>query len=171
MTSDHNFFTKFHFRACNMSFYRFYGMMSRLRSSDLSFESPNDLQMTSKWPQVTHNENITFLPNLTLGHVICFFIGFFGRLVDCAYQIRFSSHQMTSKWPLVMFSDQYGSLEVIKRSFCDWKFKSDKRNRLDVPKNLWKDILHAPKWDLVRKLCFQVLMGHMRSLRGHLEII
>ena len=71
----------------------------------------------------------------------------------------------------VKFSGPYGSLEVIKRSFGDSKFKSDERNQLGVQKNLWKDILHAPKWDLVRKLCFQVLMGHLRSFRGHLEVI
>ena len=54
------------------------------------------------------------------------------------------------------------------KSFGDLKLKSDKRNRLSVQKNLEKDILHAPKWDLVRKLCFQVLMGHLRSFGGHL---
>ena len=56
------------------------------------------------------------------------------------------------------------------RSFGDSKLKSDKRNRLGVQKNLWKDILHAQKWDLVRKLSFQVVIGH-ESFRGHLEVI
>ena len=44
------FLTKSHFGACYMSFHRFLWMPSWLRLSDLSFESPNDLQMTSKWP-------------------------------------------------------------------------------------------------------------------------
>ena len=83
-----------------MSFSTRFGMLSRLRSSELSFESPNDLQMTSKWLKWPLGpENITFLPNLTFGHVICLFIGFVWRWVDCAYQIWVSSHQMTSKWP------------------------------------------------------------------------
>ena len=61
--------------------------------------------MTSKWPLNDLSyplgpENITFLPNLTFGHLICLFIGFCGRWVVCAYQIWVSSHQMTSKWPL-----------------------------------------------------------------------
>ena len=81
------------------------------------------------------------------------------------------------KWDLVrklcfqVLMGHLGHLEVIWRSFSDSKLKSDMRNRLGVHKNLWKDILHAPKWDLVRKLCFQVLMGHLRSFRGHLEVI
>ena len=57
----------------------------------------------------------------------------------------------------VLFWGQYGSLEVIWRTFGDSKLKSDKRNQLSNQSNLWKDILHAPKWDLVRELCFQVL--------------
>ena len=38
--------------------------------------------------------------NLSLGHVICLFIGFFGCWVVWAYQIWVLSHQMTFKWPL-----------------------------------------------------------------------
>ena len=57
---------------------------------------PNDLQMTSsdlQWP-----EKITFTIS-PLGHVIYLFIGFWGRWVDCAYQIWVWSRLMTSKWP------------------------------------------------------------------------
>jgi len=55
-TWKHNFLPKSHFGACNMSFHRFFWTPSWLRSSDLNFESPNDLKMTSKWPQVTHKD-------------------------------------------------------------------------------------------------------------------
>ena len=51
-----NFLTKSHFGSCKMSFHSFFLLLSWMRSSDLSFESPNDLQMTSKWPQVTHKD-------------------------------------------------------------------------------------------------------------------
>ena len=54
------------------------------------------------------------------------------------------------------------------RSFDDLELKSDKRIWLSIKKNLWKDILHAQKWNLVRKLFFQVLMGQLRSFGGHL---
>ena len=37
-------------------------------------------------------------------------------------------------------------------------------------KKLSNDILHAPKWDLVRKLRFQVLMGHLKSFLGHFKL-
>ena len=66
-----------------------------------------------------------------------------------------------------MFQVIIGHLEVIWRSFGGSKLNSDKRNRLTIPKNLWKDILHAPKWELVKELCFQVIIGHL----GHLEVI
>ena len=102
-TWKHNFLTKSHFGACNMSFHRFLWTLSRLRLSDLSFESPNDLQMTSSDPWGP--ENITSWPNFNLGHATCLFIGFLGRWVDCAYQIWVSSHQMTSKWPQVTHED------------------------------------------------------------------
>ena len=55
MTWKHNSFTKSHLGACNMSFPRFSGLLSRLRLLELSLEPPNDLQLTSKWPQITHN--------------------------------------------------------------------------------------------------------------------
>ena len=42
-TWKHNFLTKSHFGTCNMSFHRFFWTLSRLRLSDLSFESLNDL--------------------------------------------------------------------------------------------------------------------------------
>ena len=49
----------------------------------------------------------------------------------------------------VMFSGPYGSLEVIKRSFgghlMTQKLNSDEHNRISIPKNLEKDILHAPR--------------------------
>ena len=46
LTWKHNFLTKSHFEACNMSFHKFLWTPSRFRLSYLSFESPNDLQMT-----------------------------------------------------------------------------------------------------------------------------
>ena len=39
------------------------------------------------------------------------------------------------------------------------------------PKKPRKRHITCPKWDLIRKLCFQVLMGHLRSFGGHLEVI
>ena len=80
------------------------------------------------------------------------------------------SFKKIALWPLIDFSGHYGSLEVIWRSFGYLKLKPKNRK----PKTLCKDIaitcpiLHAPKWDLLRKLCFQVTMGHLRSFRGHL---
>ena len=58
----------------NMSIYGFSGMLSWLYFINLSFESSNDLQMTSsdlQWPV-----NRTIWPNLTLGHVMFLFIDF-----------------------------------------------------------------------------------------------
>ena len=100
MTWKHNSFTNSHLGACNISFHRFFGMVSRLRLSELSLNPPNDLQMTSKWPNwllLTWKHN--FLPILTWGHVICLFLGFLGCWVDCAYQNWVWTPQMTSKWP------------------------------------------------------------------------
>ena len=68
----------------------------------------------------------------------------------------------------VMFTGHYGSLEDIKRSFGDSKLKSDECNQLSIPKNLEKDIWHAPKWDLAKKFCFGVTVGHLRWFEGHL---
>ena len=31
-------------------------------------------------------------------------------------------------------------------------------------------MLHAPKEDFVKKLCFQVTVGHLRSFRRHFEV-
>ena len=75
-------------RTCNMSFYRFFGMLSqmtskrhpnnfflmlsRLRLSYLSLEPSNDLS-DLKWPIETLKHNS--FTNSPLGHVICLFIG------------------------------------------------------------------------------------------------
>ena len=103
VTWKHNFLTKSHFGACNMSFHRFLWTPSRLRISDLSFESLNDLQMTSKWPQVTHKDlKTTFLPNLTLGHVLYFhrFFSTLSRLRLSALSFKSSNDlQFTSSDP------------------------------------------------------------------------
>ena len=68
---------------------------------------------------------------------------------------------MTSKWPVTC-------CEVILRSFGELKLKADKRNRVSVPKYLWKDIWHARKGDLAKKFCCDVSIGHLRSFGGHL---
>ena len=59
VTCKRNFLTKSHFGACYMSFHRFFWMLSRLCLSDLSFESPNDLQMTSSDSQGPENNFLT----------------------------------------------------------------------------------------------------------------
>ena len=46
---------------------------------------------------------------------------------------------------IVLFTGHCRSLEVIWRSFGDSKLKFSKSNRLSIPENLLKDILHAPK--------------------------
>ena len=51
----------------------------------------------------------------------------------------------------------WGHLKVIWRSFGE-------RNQLSIQNKLWKDILRAPKWDMVRKLCFQVTWGHLKVI-------
>ena len=92
LTWKHNFLTKSHFGACNMSLIGFFWRLSRLRLSDLRFESPNYLNMTSSdpyWPQ-------DISPNLTLGHVICLFIVFFLTLSRLHL---ISSKFRVSKWP------------------------------------------------------------------------
>ena len=67
------------------------------------------------------------------------------------------------KWDLVkelcfqVIVGHLGHLEVILRSFCGSKLNSNKRNRLSIPKNLGKDILHAPKWELVKSYVFRSL--------------
>ena len=66
------------------------------------------------------------------------------------------------KWPIVT------CCEVILRSFGVSELKSDNRNRVSVPKYLWKDIWHARKGDLAKKFCCDVSIGHLRSFGGHL---
>ena len=103
MTWKHNYFTKSHVGACNMSFLRFFGMLSRLHKLKLGLDPPNDIQMISKWPkwpQITHNNLKTiFFSKSPLGHVICLSIIFLGCCIDCTYQIWVTSQQMISKWP------------------------------------------------------------------------
>ena len=70
-----------------------------------------------------------------------------------------------------MFSGQFlGYLEVIWRSFSGSKLKSDKCNRLSVPKPPTNRHITYPEGDLV-KVTFQITVGHLRSFRGRLEII
>ena len=95
----------------------FLGRPSRLRSPDLSLESPNDLQMTSRdpyWPL-----NINFLPNLTLGHVISRFKGF-GCWVDCADQILVLSHSND-----LFTKSQSGACNMSFPRFFSWLYLSD----------------------------------------------
>ena len=80
-TWKHNFLTKSHFWAFNMSFHRFLWTLSRLRLSDLSFESPNDLQMTSKWPTVTSKQNFFAKSHFGACYMsLCSFLGTLSRL-------------------------------------------------------------------------------------------
>ena len=140
------------------------------------------------WKNIWHAQKWDLVRKLhlqvTIGHLRSFrghleVIWWFETQIWCVQSTQSTKkprkrHIACPKWDLAKkfcFEVTVGHLEVIWRSFGDSKLKSDKRNRLGVHKNLWKDILHAPKWDLVRKLCFQVLMGHLRSFRGHLEVI
>ena len=110
MTWKHNSFTKSHLGACNMSFLRFFGMLSRLRSLELSLDPPNDLQMTSKWPKwpvMTWKYN-TFM-NSHLGSCNMSFPRYFGmlsrlRLLELSLDPP-NDLQMTSKWPQVTYND------------------------------------------------------------------
>ena len=148
-TWKHNFLTKSHFGACYMSFHRFLWMPSRLRLSDLSFESPNDLRMTSsnqQWPQ-----NKTFSPNLTLGHAICLYLVFLVRWIDCAHKIWVLSHQMTSKW---LLNDLKWPIWTWKHNFFtkshsgDSKLKSHKRNRLGAQKKTYEKTCYMPQSEI-----------------------
>ena len=114
-TWKHNFLTKSPFGACHMSFHRYFGTLTRLRLSDLSSETPNDLKMTSQ--------------QVTIGHLR-----------------SFGGHFVSRN------SNLTGTIDsVLKKTY---------------EKNIW----HAPKWDLVRKLRLQVTIGHLRSFGGHLVI-
>ena len=104
VTWKHNFFTKSSFGACSMTFLRFFGMLSRLHLLELSFDPPNDLQMTSKWPKwpiMTWKHN--YFTNSHLGACNMSFPRFFGmlsrlRLLELSLDPP-NDLQMTSKWP------------------------------------------------------------------------
>ena len=53
--------------------------------------------------------------------------------------------------------------------FGDSKLKSDERNHLSVKKKNYGKTCYMHQNEIVRKLGFQVLMGHLRSFRGHLK--
>ena len=111
------------------------------RSSDLSLEPPNDLQTTSKLKSDKCN-------------------WFSIPLKDTLHALRESKRGM--------FQGHHRPLEVIRRTFGGSKLKCDKLNRLSVLKNLWKDILYKyHKLDLVKDLCFQVIIDHLRSFGGN----
>ena len=133
-------------------------------------------------PKVRFGEKVLFWGHCSSLEVI--WRSFGDSKLKCDKRNRLSVHKNlwkdilhAPKWDLVrklcvqVLTGHLGHLEVIWRSFGDSELKSYKCNGIGVHKNLWKDILHAPKWDLVRKICFQVLMGHLRSFRGHLEVI
>ena len=52
--------------------------------------------------------------------------------------------------------------------FRDSKLKSDERNHLSV-KKIYGKTCYMHQNEIVRKLSFQVLMGLLRSFRGHLK--
>ena len=64
----------------------------------------------------------------------------------------------------VIITGHYWSLEVIWWLETQiWCVQSTQ-----CPKKTRKDIWHAPKWDLAKKFCFGVTLGHLRSFWGHL---
>ena len=72
--------------------------------------------MTSKWPpndlsDLQWPENITLLPNLTWGHVICLFLGFLGCWDDCAYY-----HTSTENYFYVL------TWKYMRREILNWIF-------------------------------------------------
>ena len=136
LTSQQNFLAKSPFGACHMSFHRYF-VMSVL---------------------------------VTWGHLEV--IWWFETQIWCVQSTQ-STKKPTKRHiacPKVRFGEKFcfevtvGHLEVIWRSFGDSKLKSYACNRLSVPKNLEKDIWHAPKWDLAKSFVLRsvlVTWGHL----------
>ena len=65
-----------------------------------------------------------------------------------------------------MLSGKFGGIRGLWGGLCCSNLNSDACNRLSVPKNLWIDISHVPKWILVKILCYEIDRGHTEVTVG-----